>query len=277
VDVLVVTNVVDVEVVGSVVDVLVVANVVDVEVVGSVVDVLVVTNVVDVVVVASVVDVVVVGSVVDELVVVDVDVVVVSSVVVVVVVVVGMVGAVVVVVGSVVVVVGPAHVASVSEQASNLLKSPRKAPHALPFRHFASFFTIEPFTRPRFVSLQQTAAPGLPQIDWLSHFRISLRHGFSGISAVRSASLRVAFTHFLYLPCVCPSRVHPHCSWIMARAFSIDTLSEHFVLTQAAWLGVAQATSTSRTTAATWRKLIMRTSETGYRFHGDASMRADAA
>jgi hypothetical protein len=77
----------------------------------------------------------------------------------------------------VVVVVGPAQVPSAS-QASNCEKKPRKAPQALPFLHFAVLPTIDDLTFPFFFRTQQTAAFGLPQIEALSHFMMSLRHAF---------------------------------------------------------------------------------------------------
>jgi hypothetical protein len=89
------------------------------------------------------------------------------------------VGSATVVGGPVVVVVvdGPAQVPSVS-QASNWEKEPRRAPQALPFLHFAVLPTIDDLTLPFFFRTQQTAAFGLPQIDALSHFMMSLRHAF---------------------------------------------------------------------------------------------------
>jgi hypothetical protein len=79
--------------------------------------------------------------------------------------------------GLVVVVVGPAQVPSVA-QASNWEKKPRETPQALPFRHFAVLPTIDDLTLPFFFRTQQTAAFGLPQIEALSHFMMSLRHAF---------------------------------------------------------------------------------------------------
>jgi hypothetical protein len=187
-------------------------------------------SVVLVVVDGSVGPVVVVGSVV----VVDASVVVVDSVVVVVVVsgdVVVVTGASVLVVLVVVVVVtGPAHVPS-SAQASNLLYRPRIAPQALPFVQRSSFFTIFATGLPFRLSEQQIDALGLPQIDAFSHLRMSLRHPRCGISAVSSASFSVRFTHFTYVLCFCPSRWQPQVSWIVSRAFSMDTVSVHFALT----------------------------------------------
>ena len=99
--------------------------------------------------------------------------------------------------GSVVVVVGgPAHVPS-SAQASAVLKSPSSAPHALPFLHCAADATIDALILPLLFRTQQTAAAGFPQMDAFSHFLMSLRQGFSGMSAVTFASLRVLFTHRL--------------------------------------------------------------------------------
>jgi len=155
--------------------------------------------VVDVVLVDTVVEVVVIsvdGVVVDEVVgtVVGVAEVVVTDDVVVV-------GAAVVVVGGlpvvvVVVVLGGAQVPS-AEQASNLLKFPSMAPHALPFLHLSGELTIDAFTLFFFFGTQQTAAFSLPQREAFSHFLISLRHCFCGMSAVRFASLSVLCTHFL--------------------------------------------------------------------------------
>jgi len=105
------------------------------------------------------------------------------------------VGACDVLVVSVVVVVGPAHVPS-SAQASFVLKNPSMAPQGLPL-HFAAFPTIEALILPFFFSTQHTAAFGFPQIEAFSHCMMSLRHGLSGIRAVRFASFRVDFTHFL--------------------------------------------------------------------------------
>jgi hypothetical protein len=52
------------------------------------------------------------------------------------------------------------------------------------------------------------------------------------------------------VPWVCPSRWQPHVSWICARACSIDTVSEHFVLTQAAPAGAVGASSNRAAIAA---------------------------
>jgi hypothetical protein len=131
----------------------------------------------------------------------------------------------------VVVVVGPAQVPSGSH-ASNVLKKPSTAPHAFPFLHFAALPTIDDLTFPFFLRTQQTAAFGLPQIDAFSHFMMSVRHAFCGIRAVKFAALSVLLTHCSYLPCVCPSRVHPQVLWIIPRALSMAALSEHFALTQ---------------------------------------------
>jgi hypothetical protein len=151
-----------------------------------------------------------------------------------------------VVVGGVVVSVGPAQVPSGS-QASNVLKKPSTAPHAVPFLHFPVLPTIDDLTFPFFFRTQQTAAFGLPQIDALSHFMMIVLHAFCGIMAVNFAALSVPLTHCLYVPCVCPSRVHPQVVWIIPRALSMAALSEHFALTQAAR---ASGTGTDSTRAA---------------------------
>jgi hypothetical protein len=83
-----------------------------------------------------------------------------------------------------------------------LLKRPRKAPQALPFLHWAGLLTIDDLTWVLFLSTQHTAASSFPQIDAFSHFMMSLRHDFCGMSAVMLKSLSVIFTHFLYFPCV---------------------------------------------------------------------------
>ena len=194
-------------------------------------------------------------------------VVVVGPVVVVVVVLVVVVGAVLVVVATVdvvgglvvvvVVVVGPAHVPSVSH-ASNLLKKPSMAPQALPFLHLLAFPTIDDLTTSRLFSEQHTAPFGLPQIDAFSHFMISLRHGFCGMSAVISAALRAVLTHFVYLPCVWPLRVQPQVLWILCRAVSMAAASEHFVLTQAPNTGATVAGNKKAATPATTNQRMLR-------------------
>jgi len=138
----------------------------------------------------------------------------------------------VVLVGVVVVVVGPAQVPSTA-QASNLLKKPRRAPQALPFLHWLAAPTIDAFTWSRLFSEQHTAPFGVPQIEVFSHFMISVRHDFCGMSAVTASAFRVRLTHCLYVPCVWPLRVHPHVLWIIWRAVSMAVASEHFVLTHA--------------------------------------------
>jgi hypothetical protein len=153
----------------------------------------------------------------------------------------------VVVVVVVVVVTGPAHVPS-SEQASNLLYRPRIAPQALPFVQRNSFFTIFASGLPFRLREQQIDALGFPQIDAFSHLRMSLRHPRCGISAVRSASFSVRFTHFTYVPCFWPSRWQPQVSWIMSRACSMDTVSVHFALTHVA--SAAGAAARERRSAA---------------------------
>jgi hypothetical protein len=71
------------------------------------------------------------------------------------------------------------------------------APHALPFLHLSGEATIDAFTLFFFFRTQHTTAFSLPQIDAFSHFLMSLRHGFWGMSAVKFASLSVLCTHFL--------------------------------------------------------------------------------
>jgi hypothetical protein len=63
--------------------------------------------------------------------------------------------------------------------------------------HFAADPTIDALILPLLLRTQQTVASGLPQMEALSHFLMSLRHAFLGMSAVRLASLRVLFTHCL--------------------------------------------------------------------------------
>jgi hypothetical protein len=165
----------------------------------------------------------------------------------------------VVVVVVVVVVIGPAQVPSTA-QASNLLKKPSKAPQALPFLHLLADPTIDAFTWSRLFSEQHTAPFGLPQIEAFSHFMISLRHDFCGMSAVRSAALRVLLTHFLYLPCVWPLRVQPQVLWIICRAFSMAVESEHFVLTHAPNAGGTAACNKKGMTPVTMNQRMLRPS-----------------
>ena len=129
--------------------------------------------------------------------------------------------------------------------ASNVLNNPRSAPQALPFLHLAALPTIDDLTLPFPFAMQHTAAFGFPQIDAFSHFMMSLRHGLSGMSAVRLAAFRALFTHFVYLPCVWPSRVQPQAVWTVARACSMDVVSGHFALTHSAKAGVRGAESRS--------------------------------
>src|SRR5262249_22636982 len=150
--------------------------------------------------------------------------------------------------GTVVVVVVVTQVPSAA-QASNLLKNPCDAPQAVPFLHFVSDLTIDALTFPLFFRTQQTAAFKFPQMDAFSHFMMSLRHGFWGMRAVRFASFSVRFTHFLYVPCVWPSRVQPHVFWMVSRAFSMDAASVHFALVHSAKTGVTAAGSSSSATA----------------------------
>jgi hypothetical protein len=182
--------------------------------------------------------------------------VVVGVVVVVVLVVVGVVVVVVLVV-VVVVVVGPAQVPSTA-QASNLLKKPRKAPQALPVLHLLADPAIDAFTWSRLFSEQHTTAFGLPQIEAFSHFMISLRHDFCGMSAVRSAAFRLFLTHFSYLPCVWPLRVQPQVLSIICRAFSMAVESEHFVLTHAPNAGGTVACNKKGMTPATMNQRMLR-------------------
>jgi len=224
--VVVVVDELTVEVVGAAV-----LDVDDVVVVGAavvgvaVVDVVVVVGAavvdVDVVVDVEVLDVVVVDDVVDVDVEVDVEVVV------------DVVVDAIVVVEVVVVSGGVAHVPS-SAQASNVLNNPTMAPQALPLVHFSADPTTDAFTLPFFLRTQHTTAPGLPQVDAPSHFPTSLRHALSGMRAVTLASLSAPCTHFLYFLCVWPSRVQPHVSWMMLRACSIASVSEHFELVHCA-------------------------------------------
>jgi hypothetical protein len=112
--------------------------------------------------------------------------------------------------------------------------------------HFVGDLTIDDLIFPLFFRTQHTAVFSFPQTEAFSHFVMSLRHGFSGISAVKLASLRVLVTHFLYLPCVCPSRVQPHVLWIIPRAFSMDAESVHFASMHSAKTGPT-ATGSSTT------------------------------
>jgi hypothetical protein len=125
-----------------------------------------------------------------------------------------------------VVVTGPAQVPSAA-QASNVLNRPREAPQAFPFLHLVALPTIDALTFPLALRMQHTAAVGFPQVDAFSHRVMSLRHAFWGMSAVRSASRSVAFTHFVYLRCVWPARVQPQVAWMVARARSMAVVSPH--------------------------------------------------
>jgi hypothetical protein len=149
----------------------------------------------------------------------------------------------------VVVVGGPAQVPSAA-QASNLLKKPRDALQAFPFLHLAELPTMDDFTLPFAFAMQHTAAFGFPQIDAFSHRMMSLRHAFWGMSAVRSASFSVLFTHFAYLPCVWPARVQPQVAWMVARARSMAAVSVHCALTHAAKAGVMRAARSTAKAAA---------------------------
>src|SRR5262249_52934683 len=93
-------------------------------------------------------------------------------------------------------------------------------------------------------------------MDLLSHRKTMLRHGRSRFSSGGCASLSAFLTHVMYARWGCPAFMHPHVCWMLTRAWSTSTASEHFLLTQVASAGLLAPDASSTATAPARNQLM---------------------